>query len=98
MGGKLPVGLSIKRRMVDDWARRRTALGEGVIYRVMREAPSFPKGSHFNVGEEVRLRHVGYSPYDTAHFYTFRVHGGAEKSFWLHDDEPLERLTQTFAS
>ena len=84
--------------MTDDWSHRRAALAEGATYRVMRDALSLPTGVHFKVGEVVRLRHVGYSHYDNSHAYTFEDQDGAEKSYWLHDDEPLERLTDTFAS
>ena len=84
--------------MADDWSERKTALAEGSTYRVMREAPSTLSGPSFAVGEEVQLSHVGYSHYDNSHVYIFRSQDGANKSYWLHDDAPLERLTGTFRS
>lgn len=68
----------------------------GGTYRVLREAQSFPSGPDFKVGEVVRLRHIGYSHYDNSHVYTFETEDGGQKSYWLHDDEPLEQLTSTF--
>jgi len=84
--------------MNDDWEMRRTALVEGATYRVMREAESRPDGAPFKIGEAVRLRQIVYSHYDNSHVYTFEEQGEAERSYWLHDDEPLERLTETFGS
>ena len=83
--------------MTDYWEERRTALTERTTYRVIREAPSGPDGAHFKVGEEVRLSHVAYSHYDNSHVYTLEGQNGAARAYWLHDDEPIERLIGTFA-
>lgn len=84
--------------MADDWAERRTALREGGTVRVLMDARSFPAGPHFEVGEKFTLRTVGYSHYDNSYVYSFEGEDKVQKSYWLHDDEPLERLTSTFES
>lgn len=84
--------------MADDWAERRTALREGGKFRVLRDAPGVPDGPPFKLGEKVTLRTVGYSHYDSSHVYAFEGEDRVHKSYWLHDDEPLERLTSTFES
>ena len=67
----------------------------GAAYRVSRDAPAVV-GPHFGRGEVVHLRHIGYSRYDGAWGYTFENGGGVEKSFFLGDNEPVDRLTETF--
>jgi len=83
--------------MKDDWAERRTTLREGCTFRVLTDARSFPP-PNFKAGEELTLRSIEYSRYDCSHVYTFEGDGGVQKSYWLHDDEPLERLTSVFES
>ena len=80
-----------------DWESRKTAMTIGEVFRVLREAPSYPTGS-FHVGDEVRLVHIGYSHYDNAHGYTFDAEDGTRKSYLLYDDEPVDRLSTIFAS
>lgn len=83
--------------MKDDWAERGTALRTGWTFRVRTDARRFPP-PHFKVGEELTLKSIQYSRYDSAYVYTFQGKDGAQKSFWLHDSEPLERLTSIFES
>jgi hypothetical protein len=86
----------METQVADDWEKRRTALQGGGIYRVLREARNFPAGPNFNVGEEVKLWEITYSPYDSSSVYTFTTQGGDRKSYWLHDSEPLELLASVF--
>lgn len=81
--------------MADDWAGRKSLLRLGATYRVATDAPAV-LGPSFVIGELVHLSHIGYSRYDSAYGYTFRADGGVEKSFFLGDDEPTNRLTDTF--
>lgn len=82
--------------MKEDWDLRRTALEAGATYRVAVPARSIPEGPDFVVGEDVRLRQVGYSHYDSSHVYIFEAPDGRQKQYWLHDDEPLETLHEAF--
>lgn len=83
--------------MKDDWAERSTALRAGETFRVLADARSFPP-PHFKVGEELTLQSIEYSRYDSAYVYMFEGEGSVQKAYWLHDDEPLERLTSVFES
>lgn len=82
--------------MPDDWDKRQHALEVGKAYRVLRQARSFPDQGNFEVGEVVRVNHIGYSRYDEAHVFTFEAADGRTKAFLLGSDEPLEKLTGTF--
>ena len=80
---------------MDDWDLRKTALTVGEHYRVLRKVPSIPSGV-FEVGEKVRLCHIGYSHYDSAHGYTFETADRMRKSYLLGDHEPLAGLGSIF--
>jgi len=82
--------------MSDDWNNRKTLLHIGEAYRATLDAPC-PIGPSISAGERLLLKHVGYSHYDNAHVYTFETEGGLQKSFWLNDSDPIERVTDTFA-
>ncbi len=50
---------------------------------------SFAKyGVDFFAGEVLIFVSDGYSHYDNGFGYLFRDGGGAEKTWWLHQDEP----------
>ncbi|KLI64459.1 hypothetical protein [Aurantiacibacter marinus] len=67
----------------------------GKSYRVVLDTPAICMAG-FVCGEQVTLRHVGYSHYDCSHIYLFDTKEGAERRFWLHDDSGLEELTNMF--
>ena len=80
--------------MAGDWNERKTLFVAGTTYRVTRAAE--PPNDKFNVGERLRFRMSGYSRYDSSYVYEFEAGDQSLKSFWLHDSEPVERLTSTF--
>lgn len=80
---------------MDDWALRATLLEVGEAYVTLRNANAFPEGE-FVQGEKLELTHVGYSPYDGSHAFTFVTLDGQQKIFWLHDDHDVSKLLGTF--
>lgn len=60
-----------------------------------QNAPGFGTKS-FDAGERLQLKHVGYSPYDSSHVYTFETGDGGEKSYGLRDDRPIALLRSVF--
>ncbi|MFB2560170.1 hypothetical protein ACEWB4_13845 [Sphingobium sp. sgz301303] len=67
----------------------------GASYRVLRAVAVSTSQIPFQVGEIVKFRRVDYSRYDGCHIYHFDTDTGV-KSYWLHDDEPLESLIEAF--
>jgi hypothetical protein len=78
-----------------DWGKRKVALEISSIYRLKYTVRSVPPLA-FETGEEVVLIAIGYSHYDNSYVYTFETRNGSQKAFWLHDDDPLNRLTDVF--
>ncbi|MCI4590604.1 hypothetical protein MOK15_10915 [Sphingobium sp. BYY-5] len=81
--------------MSPDWDDREAALKPGALYLVTREVATPADQIPFRAGQILRLRKVHYSRYDSCHIYQFEAEFGA-KSYWLHDDEPLESLKEVF--
>ncbi|MFL5328955.1 MAG: hypothetical protein ACJ8C4_08555 [Gemmataceae bacterium] len=50
------------------------------------------------LGEIVTYQQCGYSHYDSTSIYAFTNEYGVERSWWLHDDEPLEKWRDVFAT
>jgi hypothetical protein len=65
------------------------------LYKVLRDVAASPTQIPFQTGETIKLRRIDYSRYDSCHIYHFDTDAGF-KSYWLHDDEPLETLTEAF--
>jgi hypothetical protein len=76
----------------DTWKKRKTFLKKDAPYRVITTTSSVG-GDNFIQGENLRLLAVYYSPYDGSHVYEFEDGDGRRKSYWLHDGDPIERLT-----
>lgn len=76
---------------------RRAILLVGEIFVVTSDAPSF-SGSPFAAGERVTLQRVDYSYYDGINVYVFEANDGEQKSFELHDNDPIDKLTSIFAT
>lgn len=82
--------------MTDDWAKRRTLLAVNQEYCVQRDASGGGREGSFRKGEKLCLHEINYSRYDNALVFAFEVAGGGWKTFYLGDNEPLERLLETF--
>lgn len=63
-------------------------------YRVLRAAPSY-KG-HLIPGEVLTYHGASYSHYDNLSVYIFITAEGLERTWALHDDEPLEQWSSIF--
>ncbi len=81
---------------MSEWSKRPHLLKPGERYRVTRDVP--PGLSSFSKGELLTFKEAAYSRYDSSYFYSFSNDSGELKSFILHDDKPVEWLTETFAA
>ncbi len=70
----------------------------GRRYRVLKAASSLPPEQSLAPGEVVTYQQCGYSRYDSTSIFAFTNEEGVERSWWLHDDEPLENLRDVFAA
>ena len=77
---------------------RGTPFEIGQRYRVLKAASSLPPEQSLVPGEVVTYQQCGYSRYDSTSIYAFTNEHGVERSWWLHDDEPLENWRGVFAA
>lgn len=50
----------------------------------------------FFENEILTFERDGYSPYDSSFAYEFRDRSGAVKTWWLHEDRPIDTWKQHF--
>src|SRR6185503_5409752 len=67
---------------------------KGRRYRVLREAPSY--AGTLSAGEVVEYFGAYYGIYDGVSVYAFTNDQAQERTWMLHDDEPLERWSDVF--
>lgn len=66
----------------------------GHRYKVTK---AFASGATSFVESEVlTFESDGYSPYDSSFAYQFRDQSGATKTWWLHEDQPIDTWKQHF--
>jgi hypothetical protein len=84
---------------MDKWAPswRGSPFQVGHRYKALLAARTWdPEG--LVAGEEVVYQRSGYSRYDNCSIYCFVNDTGALRTWWLHDDEPLDSWRQVFTA
>jgi hypothetical protein len=69
----------------------------GGRYVTTKSVRSFPADESLCEGEIVVYQGSGYGRYDSSSIYAFTSESGQERSWWLHDDEPMEQWLSLFA-
>jgi hypothetical protein len=73
---------------------RDSPLTEGKKYRVLKDFRQ-PQ-SIFKADEVLKYENAEYSRYDNSTMFFFKAKGGHQKTWWLHDDEPVEKYKDLF--
>jgi len=67
------------------------------VGRRYRVGQTFASGaSTFLENEILTFESDAYSPYDSSFAYQFRDQAGAVKTWWLHEDRPIDTWRQHF--